>query len=78
MTKQPIEEPKDVRVVRLDGSEVPVKIRYVGWHDERHCFEAIYPLGPTEPTPPEGLRIEAIRPPRTRICLRFTQWQEAL
>lgn len=67
MTKQPAEEPQDVRVVLPGGDEVPVQVRYRGWYDDHHCFEAIYPVE----CPLDGLDLRiGKRPARTFVALR--------
>lgn len=67
MTKQPLEVPENVRVVLPDGDEVPVQVRYRGWYDDHHCFEAIYPVK----YPLDGLDLRiGVRPRRTFVALR--------
>jgi len=32
-------EPRGVRIVYADGTELPCEVEYRGWHDGSHCWE---------------------------------------
>jgi hypothetical protein len=67
MTKQPPEVPQNVRVVLPGGTEVPVEVRYRGWYDDQHRFEAIYPVECRL----DGLDLRiGVLPVRTAVALR--------